>query len=1562
MSYGTIRPYEISLWTLQDSFITVLKPIYGNFKGQLITPKLSLKNNALTLNFSIPAKYRNESGESVDNPLWYNVSNGNLIVNLRKIKVIINKGEEGEEVFEFIIHKAEDSHKGGILACDVEAEWLAFEELGKNGYKLCLNYDEFLIDLEKQEAENASSEKPDEIKFLPTLNYWADKIFANTNWDYSIQMDWTSYDGIIDLDADGKIYQYDKATNEDRKELNATREARGLRRRDKIYEEEYNSSWSINESTDKLEPKDTVQFQEKSRIPEIEKSNIFNITQELAELFGVFVRYKYYYDENYHIIKRECIFYNNFLDELNNKFDINYGYQTSEITRLIESADVITKLYIPTTEDNSIIDVDANRSKEDYILNFDYLYMAGAITDEQYNSIPDYERKIYELNTNYKNSSDKANELNVEIVKLKAEKTVLENSIIYDKEQLSDADKLLQSITNNSGILKKTKNNPELLMLLPSGENNTFKVTLSLEGIHPDTIHLYANFSENKVSDEIQNFTIVYDEITGNNVVGLKDIYAAKGGRAYLTCEYTPRLKYDNIKESFSIKLKNDEEKLINVSNDLEDKENELKELENIIKESQENLIITRAEFERMMGPALREGSWEAEDSYLNYGDKHFIKDLFFPTVREDVRTFWDAELFDGEQNNFYEIGLNQTKEYYQIFEITYDIYSKLKDNLEGYTLYFETPFENSNMPPKKHFLGYGSSYNFFFLTQIENEEVKPFIMITDTDKNYEEGKSINFALGITEINDENELILKDENKIVISPTISRENYKMVYPRIEINYSDVGEYKEELILIQEEGDVKLSEYTDFSVLVRENEKIYLTIKPTVFLKGNILYNNQIFLKQNEFSLEFVTKNENENLHLYLDGLEVSKTNAFPKVSYTVKVSSVDKSFMQKSYQKLNCIANINDTDLKLKNVQGYISEIELDLDQPWQDTFTVQNYKNKFEDLFSRIVASTEAMRQNQVSYDRASGAFGADGTLNGNILQNTLNSVDLNYAFNNGNLLIDENKGIWACSEEGVVAIRGGGIFCATQKDTYDNWIWNTGVTPSGISASLIKAGVIDTNLIRIYSGDNLRFQMNADGLFAYAKTTAGEANYDKYVVHNSEGLFLTEKIEKTIDEETISNLVNLVEISWDGLILRNKDGVPVFQANDNGDLEITGILTAKTGNIGNWTINDYGLISEDGSSFLYASPSINDTTELIFKAGDHFSVSKDGTLTATNAIVGGTLTAETVISTSGGNLGVLDAVQKLTVVSVGAGNTFKRYNSNYDGNIVEDPNSLRFQIIANNFEIEKDNNDNPKITFWDGDTQIQIGENIRWENEKLMTFIVSIDFMSLSDKKDITIKAIEASSSPIKEFDTILSLTLEETNVNKRISEIEPLSYNFILNEDEAAKTNTFSIEIENFSEEELAKAKWYLNGEEKSYGENNPLAITISSNDIINTAILQFELNGVTREAYITKTIVPKNITTLVIESSQGTIFKNGNIETILTAQLYEGNNIINSKDDNITDENTIYGYVWKEIENTKETIVKVNSKKISINNESFTEKATYICEIYESAQEAKNAASA
>lgn len=126
-------------------------------------------------------------------------------------------------------------------------------------------------------------------------------------------------------------------------------------------------------------------------------------------------------------------------------------------------------------------------------------------------------------------------------------------------------------------------------------------------------------------------------------------------------------------------------------------------------------------------------------------------------------------------------------------------------------------------------------------------------------------------------------------------------------------------------------------------------------------------------------------------------------------------------------------------------------------------------------------------MRKSEYIIGLAAQAFTTTGEIDATTFSNSFKKVDLNYAFNNGKLTISEKDGIWGSSDSGVVAFRGGGIFTAYQKDVDGNWIWNTGITPEGINANLITTGQLDTNRIKVYAGDKLRFQLNADGLYAY-------------------------------------------------------------------------------------------------------------------------------------------------------------------------------------------------------------------------------------------------------------------------------------------------------------------------------------------------------------------------------------------------------------------------------------------------------------------------------------------
>lgn len=1357
MVKNDIRPYEMSLWTLQDSFITVLKPFGFSSRGQIETPKCRIKNDGTQeLSFSIPMYYR-KNGELIENPIWYNVINGSLIVNLRKLKLIFNKGDIGEEVVEFVINNVVETHTDGQLRCEVTAEGLAFQELGKVGYKISLLSQDFIDEYNEWAESDRSTKEPKN-----NINYWCEKIFKNSRWTYSIQMDWSGFDGIIVDDISGSytipdeegneteiIYNgaYQNAPKEIQNAFNKIREET-LRRLDRIYEEEYISSWEYikpeAERNEALIPAHMEPYKEKLRLVDLEKSNIYNLTQDLAKAFGVYCKYKYHYDTNYHIIGKECIFYNNFLSEKEGKIDIIYPYSASKIEREIDSADVVTKMFVTPIEDDTspsglitIADVTANKTREDYILNFDYLYKIGTISQEQYNAIEDYQRSMFLFNTELEPLAMQIANLETDLVTYKAQLTLAKESKILDKEQMEQSTALLNSIISGTNRLYKNLDNPHKGNLSRSDtEEELYEIKLTVEGIYTNTEFIegintgyplregeentygirlwYRTSTENIDSyEEEKSFTINRD--TNGNVISLSKIKKSENSISnfyYVTFAYLPQLYYQNIYDTYARKFAEDEalEKEAEAKiKEIEDKLIKIEEKYNSLLEEKSLLI---ADFENMMGPALKEGSWQAEN-YSDYGSK-YSGNVYVEETEEQKNTVehivfnWDTVPFDEEQSLYYETfgeeGNSLVQKYYPCIDIS-SILNEIKDNLNDLSfIYYETisgtdtkDETQTYSKTKQMTIGSEMEYAFIKVKEEEKETIKPVLLLLDKKFELTDEAKKGF-LGIITSTVSEEGVSIQEKKIVGDLTWIENNKDsvIVYPRLKVDSLLLKTSEDELIIklilkTDDEKDLEkvLKNYYDYSVLIR-GESYLITLKNKIMLQNGSL--------NKTFNMAYALSNA--ALSLYLDALEVSKTNAFPQVSYTLEVSAMNENFIKYAYQNLNRIVSINDSELKFDDVQGYISELELDLENPWEDSIVIQNYKTKFEDLFSTIVASTEQMKTNAFAYNNAASAFTSGGTLKPSIIQNTINQTDLTYAFQSGNLTIDEINGIWARSDAGVVAMRGGGIFCATETDGNGNWLWNTGIMPSGINASLLTAGQIDTNLIKIYAGDNLRLQLNADGLFAYNKDILGEANLKQYVVHNSDGLFLVQP-QKNLEEEELDNLINKVEISWNGLILRNDLGDRVFYANDNGDLTISGIITAKEGNIGKWQIVEHGLQTEDGFAGIFAKRLYDDEGNIIDSTkgdnmiwvtglpdepngGNHeFRVTNLGELYCSSANIKGTVAAGSFVGNT--EVGEVDSQLRTIRAAILDGTSFTFTNYNYDGILRVEPEKLKFRIYTN-------------------------------------------------------------------------------------------------------------------------------------------------------------------------------------------------------------------------------------------------------------------------------------
>lgn len=1490
------RQYEVQLWTLQDDFIAVLKGFNVDNFGTIEEPEMKLSDDSEdSFSFKLPM-YIKENGVYKENPIWYNVTEGNLIANLRKIKVIFYKGSARQRIFEFVITKVTETHDGFEKTCEVECEGLAFNELGKTGYNISLSqelleyeqeygikYTEiltaknnvlnlsrqttFIYDVtvqkigeeEKHEVESinifynkdkysaginlkqipfeSSNTESDFYKVSYTytpinnINYWLDKVLPpRFNWDYCINMNWSNYPD----------------------------EARDSTR---VYEDEYIENWEMkNEDDYKLYATNVVGSKEKFRVVTEEDSNRYNITQSIAETFGVYCRYIYSYDDNLHITGRTVEFYNNTLREDEEIVDFTYYYDTEDLSRSMDSADQISKMYVLSNNDdseltNSIVTTSANKTLENYIINFDYMYETGAITDEQKEYIEEFEGKIRKINLEIQDLNDKITICENSLTTFKAKKASAEDGVHAATDGLDTESSYIRHLLNsdktdydgNPNTLSVTGLDPKCVVTyMEDGEricdiNNegvipdSIKVFTSMEGANNyhnvmydtarvkieeinsgtdsqyytatilnssntplatasiplnggktqfDTAEqareaaaLYINSHQNSYKTYLLDkkfYQVIIDENTGfatglkikvenvtyDNTVGLESPVkqVQDTNTLFLIYDYSPESYHKVLYEYFK-KLKENNEAALSDYTKVVDKidgkrdENDdwisddhgllgkyKDELEEKYKEK-ENLII---DFENYLGPAVREGNWPPEDDYAKYGDNRQISltlegDSTFNN--ETTSIGWDDRLFNGEEKNYYRAGLDEKdNKYYPCIKLTPSlceaIAKKIQDSVanndesaditpisitdigfvwddtvipgmnkliqngeyneaevqekrKAWEEEMEAAENSETSEPRTELdaawqayldatrdlvkLDYpqifriGSQAEIAFLKKTDGtEDVIPVLMLIDADTYCSTYNVINkTGLNQTEIlkelggkigiltTEEVPLVLNEDSGSVqagdpetdwkdkyetgisyVVNLVSNEElqwiehddlktYVRVYPRIQIPYMNFLQndnynkiiIKNDTQLAQQadytiaarydiddnnssddsdnegndnENDNKVTDYNDLTYWLSNKElseinyRYYITIKPEVIIRNNFSYGT--------YNLFY--KLSNTALAIYLDAIEVLKENSIPKVEYDITPVILKSFFMENAYDRIHTIVHINDPELKFENVQGYISEMTLKLDEPWGDSFTVKNYTTKFEDLFSSIVASTESIQKNSAVISSVSQSFSTRGVLTEAALQKSISESNLVFKMSNDNFIIDDN-GIKAYNENGgIVKYTRNGIFTANEKDSNGNWKWNTSILPSGISANAITTGQLNTNLIRIYSGNDLRFQMNSDGLFAYKswltepQITAADQTIDdevkkqaeidiqvnggldpaQYVVMNSDGLFLTAKkgayiIDDDNNAVQIDNDVDRVEVSWKGFILRNYKGEKTFYADpDTGNLNISG------------------------------------------------------------------------------------------------------------------------------------------------------------------------------------------------------------------------------------------------------------------------------------------------------------------------------------------------------------------------------------------------------------------
>ena len=380
---------------------------------------------------------------------------------------------------------------------------------------------------------------------------------------------------------------------------------------------------------------------------------------------------------------------------------------------------------------------------------------------------------------------------------------------------------------------------------------------------------------------------------------------------------------------------------------------------------------------------------------------------------------------------------------------------------------------------------------------------------------------------------------------------------------------------------------------------------------------------------------------------YLDALQVSNTSAQPAVSYTINVVEVSELEGLELYNfDAGDKTYIEDTEFfGWANVDGVltpareeviVSEVEWHLDEPDQNVITVQNYKTRFEDLFQRISATVQTVQYNEATYAKISSLLDANGTINQNVLLESLNRISGKEVAltSNGSVIIQDDVVLIQNLNNPAnrVIINSEGI--RVSSDGGQNW--QTAIDGQGINIGTVYTGTLNTNQVVIGSDDNPSFRWDKAGISAYKSNEETGVydlqtfvRYDQYGLYGikNNGTFKAQSLDDVLDKAHFA-------VTWDGFFIKNSyEGggrVEITSDNDFRVLKAGGIEKVKIGAL-EWGKNGNIPITSPDAEGATAAPTLygirikNDAGAEVMKTGDDGNLTITGTINANAGVFDG-------------------------------------------------------------------------------------------------------------------------------------------------------------------------------------------------------------------------------------------------------------------------------------------------------------------------------------------------
>ena len=554
----------------------------------------------------------------------------------------------------------------------------------------------------------------------------------------------------------------------------------------------------------------------------------------------------------------------------------------------------------------------------------------------------------------------------------------------------------------------------------------------------------------------------------------------------------------------------------------------------------------------------------------------------------------------------------------------------------------------------------------------------------------------------------------------------------------------------------------------------------------------------------------------DNLY-FLDAQSVAYTSSRPQISYDISVIRISnqEGFENKIF-KLGDITYVQDTEFfgytYINQVKTpykekvLVSNVTSYFDEPSKDTFTVQNYKTQFEDLFQRITSTTQSLQYAAGKYAKAANIMNDDGTINIETLQSSI-AVNENIVYSAQNETFKrDDTGITltdANNPNDKTKINSKGIFISTDGGT----TWKNAVRGEGISTQYLTAGNINVGSIVILDGQFTTFRWDSKGISAYVPIEGGGINLGKFVRFDHYGVYGVNG-ESNFSPNSEQDIYDKASfgMTWNRFFMKNNKGTGSIEISTDKDIQIKagenerikigrldengqqygirisddlGNPVMETGDKGKlWLKNQLNISkSKDDYNiqlgFLENTKDNSDVHE-VFNATGKFIVYEDGSMKATDGEFTGTIHATDgeftgIINATGGKIGnmtigdVESGIESTKDIEIIAnhGTTFQ-----IDANNEVYPSKLDFRMVEKNIIVPSTNNIRWEISSdfeqnsWllvDQDIEVSIPyETVQFLNNSCYLRLTVIDADGKEYSKFITIHRISDGKHP-----TILTIT---------------------------------------------------------------------------------------------------------------------------------------------------------------------------------------------------------